>query len=480
MSSTLKRIPSSSPNQPEKDQAIIEDPTILSTLVLPQNGETVPILGEIIGCTNLMHPLNLDCKKLQPFVIVKLKVDDSIEVLRRTKRLKNFCNPVWCVKDRCFFLIHVSKLMLNNSAANGKSVSILLEVRHKDSSKPSSCTLIGSTFIKLNEILGRRAEERIEVSLESNLSRKYAGFRGNKTDYPDDHEDDPFIFSIGWLNDDDIKSKIALRFRPATTLDLKFMKKFGAMVKNGNFSFFLRNERKRKEITLEGDSFGTHTFTQSGRNLITEKSQQSVGLSGVVNKLNYSFRKKYTDSLGVERNRVKPYPDPLRKSETMYLSSAEMRNAMLSPSTKWLRTGETTSPSLGILHLEVLSCNNLPNMDAGEVIGNYTDAFICAAFEDSLVQTDVIDDELSPIWMPWSQREFSFRIRHASSPLYVSAMDFDLGLGGHEGIGRVAINLNHFEADVVYTLQYALYSSANTWDREVRPTKSLYLLFYFI
>ena len=104
-------------------------------------------------------------------------------------------------------------------------------------------------------------------------------------------------------------------------------------------------------------------------------------------------------------------------------------------------------------------------MDAGEAMGNYTDAFVCAAFEDSLVQTDVIDDELSPMWMPWSQRAFVFHIRHALSPLYVSVMNYDI-LGRHEGFGRATINLNHFESNMVYTIKYTLYTSSNTWDRD--------------
>lgn len=51
-------------------------------------------------------------------------------------------------------------------------------------------------------------------------------------------------------------------------------------------------------------------------------------------------------------------------------------------------------------------------MDSGGALGNYTDAFVCVAYEDSLVQTDVIDDQISPMWMPWSQRAFVFKIRH--------------------------------------------------------------------
>lgn len=114
----------------------------------------------------------------------------------------------------------------------------------------------------IKEVLGKRVEERFEVSLESNFSRQ-SGVRGKQIDSSHDHEDDPFTFSFGWLNEDDRRSKIALRFRPATDLDLKFMLRFELMVKNCDYSYFLRRERHRNDTVIEG-SFGTKTCTRSG------------------------------------------------------------------------------------------------------------------------------------------------------------------------------------------------------------------------
>ena len=122
----------------EGDEKLVENPTILSALSIPQNDTTVPILAEIIGATNLRHPSIPDSGTLHPFVIAKLKVGDHTTVLRRTKRVKNFCDPVWCVKDRCLFLIHASKQMLSNPDNSENTTSIILEVRHKDSKTPSS------------------------------------------------------------------------------------------------------------------------------------------------------------------------------------------------------------------------------------------------------------------------------------------------------------------------------------------------------
>ena len=108
--------------------------------------------------------------------------------------------------------------MLSNTDNSENTTSIILEVRHKDSQTPSSCTLIGTAFIKLSEVLGKRAEERFEVSFKSSLNKS-----SEKVIDPQDTEDDPFILSFGWLNEEDSRSKIALQFRSATDLDLKFM-----------------------------------------------------------------------------------------------------------------------------------------------------------------------------------------------------------------------------------------------------------------
>lgn len=82
-----------------------------------------------------------------------------------------------------------------------------------------------------------------------------------------------------------------------------------------------------------------------------------------------------------------------------------------------------------------------------------------------MVQTPVIDDELSPHWLPWTQRAFIFGIMHPASILYLGAFDFDLGITDHEALGRVAVNISNLQCDTDYTLKYNLYPSSNVTDR---------------
>jgi hypothetical protein len=158
---------------------------------------------------------------------------------------------------------------------------------------------------------------------------------------------------------------------------------------------------------------------------------------------------------------VKPHADPQRVEQTTYMSKEAIKETIFAPSQHWVTAG---SGSIGHLYLEVLKCSDLPNVDIGGSIGNLTDCFVCAVFEDAMVQTPVIDDELSPHWMPWTQRAFCIKIMHPSSLLYLGAFDFDC-LGDHDPLGRVVVNLSNLQRNTEYTLTYNLYPNSHVTDR---------------
>jgi hypothetical protein len=78
------------------------------------------------------------------------------------------------------------------------------------------------------------------------------------------------------------------------------------------------------------------------------------------------------------------------------------------------------------VYFELIGCDGLPNLDAMTLnLNDKTDSFACVAFEDSIVNTDVISDSLSPRWMPWSYRAFAFKMDHPSSDILLSLFDYD-------------------------------------------------------
>lgn len=166
--------------------------------------------------------------------------------------------------------------------------------------------------------------------------------------------------------------------------------------------------------------------------------------------------------------RVKPGPDPDRpEQETKWMTPAQLEAESEKLSTKWIEAG---SGQIGKLFVEVLGCDNLPNMEAVGALGQKTDAFACLIYGDAVVNTEVIDDVLSPRWMPWTQRAFVFHMMHPSAQLYVGVFDYDAPtpMADHDPIGRATIDITNFRLDTVYTLYYDLYTSAIVKKRKIK------------
>ncbi len=123
----------------------------------------------------------------------------------------------------------------------------------------------------------------------------------------------------------------------------------------------------------------------------------------------------------------------------------------MKPSYNWIEAG---SGRLGKIYLEILKCTDLPNMD----IGSKTDAFCSIIYEDCIVNTDVINDELSPRWPPWSQRAFCFRMAHGSSQILIGVFDHEIDKGATP-IGRVSVDATNLHPNTEYVLVFDLYKS---------------------
>ena len=197
-----------------------------------------------------------------------------------------------------------------------------------------------------------------------------------------------------------------------------------------------------------------------------------------LNKPNATFMKRQTKKVGTETlHRVKPGPDPDRPEDaTKWMSSAAINKECMKPSTNWI---ESSSGSIGKVFLEILKCDDLPNMDAATLnVKDKTDAFACVVYEDCIVNTDVIGDELSPRWMPWSQRAFAFNIANPSSNIFLGLFDYDPELAPgqmlargvssevHDSIGRVVLNMTNFRPGTTYVLHYNLYAGELLEQRE--------------
>ncbi len=173
--------------------------------------------------------------------------------------------------------------------------------------------------------------------------------------------------------------------------------------------------------------------------------------------------------------KVKPYPDPHNSRSTAWMTRLEIERAVLEPSRKWIQVGDCGNKKqqseisdkeeeiIGTLRVEIIKCQDLPNTDTG-AMGDLTDAFVAMVFENNVVRTDVVFDELSPRFMPWTQRAFEFSVVHPSSLLFLGVLDHD-ALGDFEQIGRVVVDLSKFKGGTEYLLNYKLHSNPDSTDK---------------
>ena len=127
----------------------------------------------------------------------------------------------------------------------------------------------------------------------------------------------------------------------------------------------------------------------------------------------------------------------------------------MEPSYQWTDIGSGT---LGKIFVEIIGCDNLPNLDTAGVLGDKTDSFVSLVYEDCFARTDVVDDCLSPRWMPWSHRAFIFNMMHTSSQLFIGVFDSDTNsLCNHDLVGRISIDVSSFRRNTTYLVKYNLF-----------------------
>jgi len=380
--------------------------------------------------------------------------NDAPRIIHKTKVVRKTDEPIWTVLTDSLHLIHAtpSELNIENENENENEGKIRIELYHKDLLQLMHHYLGSVLLRKLDLYKGDGG--RIEFTLRRNpegpatktgiaapksrrnvISRRRQSLMHQREHY----------FSLGTL---------ALRFRPARPHEIKFMEAKALSATSPGFkknplrifSFTAQNDSSRGPSTGTGTGARDRTFRRQFQSNIVLVSPTSVG-----KKMQdmYTFVQK-------GKYRVKPYPDPQDPGATTWLDKQELNHQALEPSRNWVQSCNKVK-DLGTLYVEIIQCRHLPNLDSG-AMGDVTDPFVAMVFEDNIVRTDVIRDELSPSFMPWTQRAFAFSIQHPSSLLFLGVFDDD-AIGNHEPIGRVVVDLSNFKGNTVYLLDYKLNSN---------------------
>ncbi|KAG7364176.1 C2 domain containing protein [Nitzschia inconspicua] len=315
--------------------------------------------------------------------------------VHRTKTIYNDFQPVFTCKTKSLCLLKHLK----------EQEKVEVQLCRPNNIVPGAFKVIGSTILDYNKLVHGLGERH-----EFNIC-----------------QDDKMIL-------------LALRFREATPEDLAyFASKKGTIVSSGS----LRNITSRRDVAPAMSSNKDHASDINFKN-VTKKSllQQHQKTVHVENGKDVAYR-------------VFPGPDPKDPNNTTFMTKKQMDKFLEDPSREWVEAGWG---DFGSVYLEILGCDNLPQMDT-EMIDGLTDPFACIVFEDTFVRSSVIFDNLNPRWPPWSQRAIKFNIGHPSSVIYVGIFDYDENyLDNHDPIGRVVLHLDSFDPDTVYTLKYALFN----------------------
>lgn len=305
-------------------------------------------------------------------------------------------NPIWTVREDSL----CSFAMTRSAWSNHKPLTVSVWARGRPANfggrskqnKAADANLLGRgvAFVGKVQLSSREVfrhastEERVECSLVDDLGKGIA--------------------SSSW----DDKPVLVLRFRVASAADVAFANHWNRQPR----PFKLRQLLTLGQLVKADPQSTVTTATGDHSLLVTERPEHQVRGALIATALKTSM-----STLKRGRIPVKPYPDPdLPAHQTARLTPVEIERNVTLPSKKWIRAG-TRAASLGRAYLEVLSCRGLPNVDTGP--GHHTAAFCAVVYGDAMVQTDVIEGEVSPRWMPWTQRAFVLEWQHPSQVLYV-------------------------------------------------------------
>jgi len=331
--------------------------------------------------------------------------------IHKTKTIKKSLNPVWTLRKKCFFIFSTT------------ARELFLE--------PDGMTFIvyDHDFDK-DDVLGAISVPSRKIYVSNEERREY-----ELKPYGSSHLT--------------TKGSLSIRCRRATENDIAFLAQFETKDNENENGIGLAKQLKHKKMENASEKGPTLVKTLVTQNVKTFKENDEK----------------------ITKYRVRPGPDPIDGTlKQAWMATKELNEEVMKPSKsfKYLGIG-----NLAKIYVEILQCDNLPNMEGLSALGNKTDAFVQILYEDCISTTCVIDDCCSPKWMPWTNRAFVLHTNYPSSAIYLGVHDYDRGsalFSDHDFIGRCMVDLTKFRPNTEYLLDYALYTNAMKLDRKQNGT----------
>lgn len=234
--------------------------------------------------------------------------------IHRTKYISKTLNPIWTLRQKAFFLFSVSTkdLFIENDG---------LDFLVYDFDFQGSHELLGVAKAPASYFY-KAKEERLVIPLKPlTVAGRSTGFE---------------------------KGRLAIRCRRASEKDKEFMQKFEEYCKQ---SQGLLKIPKRREAKARGE----------------------VGSSALQSILERKVKTFLVDGKKVYKHKVVPRPDPENTAGTEWLSETDIERICKEPTRHYLHLG---SGKTAKIYLEILGCDDLPNLETVSAFGNKTGKFM--------------------------------------------------------------------------------------------------------
>jgi hypothetical protein len=285
----------------------------------PKEHNTTLVLLEIVGAMGLAfvdqqhnnklnHPLSFlqEQHDMNPYCVVLV----AGKQVHRTAEIEHDTSPIWTLKTKSLCLLALEKT--NNH--QGVTVQLYNATKVVGSVLRVGSYLIGQVQVSYPQLVSGKGE-RVQFSMVA---------------------EQPLV-------------NLALRFRPATRSDVMFLQHLP------DYSHF----HNKTTTTSAG-----HAVDVEFKNVV-HKSVLKKNETTVFEVLDPTTHENKETKRRSKAFRVWPFPDPDRPKETEFMTKQQLKDEALLPSKQWLEGGHG---DFGTVHVEILGCDNLPNMVGSSLV----------------------------------------------------------------------------------------------------------------
>ena len=281
-----------------------------SELVPAATPGTERFVLEIVGASGLStlaDDVNTFC------VVSRKSSNGKVTMLHRTSTIKSDTAPIWTLKTKSICFVQVDK--------SQPSEKIQIELCRRTVGIPGmrGKSVIGAVVLTYPILLANGNSKRHEYPVAPDK-------------YP--------------------KVQLALRFRKATPQDWN---SFQELQVGRHNNIIRQGKRRALDREKEIPSWTTYRRKEDHAGDIDFEFVSQKGIIG-------NYTTVMEEGKPQTAYRVWPFPDPENPKETTFMTKAKIQRVAMEPSRTWVEAAGGAGDNYGSIFLEVLGCDDLPNM----------------------------------------------------------------------------------------------------------------------